>query len=109
MKILLVQTPSYFFSGGGASKANRLLLEGLAREIVNKINTMRRDQGLDVVDRVIVVVESTERVKECYERYKEYIDHEVLAKSVEFKKCEADKGETWDLNGEMAKIEIKRV
>lgn len=80
-----------------------LLIEGLAREIVNKINTMRREAGFSVTDRIHVILETTPRVKESFERYRDYICSEVLALDVRFSECE---GDTWDLNGEPAKIHI---
>lgn len=83
---------------------DELLQEGLAREIVNKINTMRRDLGFAVTDRIKVQIESTDRVKECYERYQNYIASEVLAVGFAFDKCEL--GTEWDLNGEKALIAI---
>jgi isoleucyl-tRNA synthetase len=83
-----------------------LLLEGLAREIVNKINTMRRDEGFEVVDRILVSLDTTERVKRAFELHEDYITHEILATGVAFEPCE---GAEWDLNGESARILIKSV
>lgn len=80
-----------------------LLIEGLAREIVNKINTMRREADLNVSDRIAIRFESSERVRQAYDSFRDYIDGEVLAVRVEFGPCE---GAAWDLNGEEAKIEI---
>lgn len=80
-----------------------LLMEGLAREVVNKINTMRRDEGYEVVDRICVVMQTSTRVREAFEAHREYIMHEVLATEVNFEACE---GTEWDLNGEQARIEI---
>ncbi|HSX04594.1 MAG TPA: isoleucine--tRNA ligase [Rhabdochlamydiaceae bacterium] len=83
-----------------------LLTEGLAREIVNKINTMRRENGYAVTDRINVKMDTTERAKEAFHQHKEYICHEVLALSVVFQKCE---GTPWDLNGEPTLISIEAV
>lgn len=82
-----------------------LLLEGLAREIVNKINTMRREGGFEVSDRINVQIESTDRVRECFAKYEDYISKEVLAVSVEFGPCS---GTAWDLNGEQTTIAITK-
>ncbi|MCB1213268.1 MAG: class I tRNA ligase family protein, partial [Chlamydiia bacterium] len=82
-----------------------LLCEGLAREMVNKINTMRREMGLEVTDRIDVVISSTDRLKNAYEAYKEYIDNEVLSVSTSFSNCE---GQEWDLNGEYARIQLTK-
>lgn len=79
-----------------------LIEEGLAREIINKINTMRRDAGFAVTDRIDVQFETTPRVKECFNKYGEYIKSEVLALSVDFQ--DHLQGQEWDLNGEKAKI-----
>lgn len=80
-----------------------LLAEGLAREIVNKINTMRREGGLAVTDRIAVQIETTSHVRQSFERYYDYICNEVLAVQVRFEACQ---GTAWDLNGEPAKITI---
>ncbi|HSX12145.1 MAG TPA: isoleucine--tRNA ligase, partial [Rhabdochlamydiaceae bacterium] len=83
-----------------------LLMEGLAREIVNKINTMRRENGYAVTDRIHVKMDTTARAKKAFDLHKEYICHEVLALSVTFEKCE---GTPWDLNGEPTLISIEAV
>ncbi len=80
--------------------------EALAREIVNKINNMRRDMGLEVTDRINVICDSTKVVRECFNDYKDYIVKEVLAINVIFSKvCNAT---DLDLNGENARIVINK-
>lgn len=80
-----------------------LLLEGLAREIVNKVNTMRREEGYAVTDRIVIQMKTTERVKEAFQQHRDYITHEVLATHVHFDCAE---GTEWDLNGEPTKIAL---
>lgn len=82
-----------------------LLAEGLAREIVNKINSMRRDADFAVTDRIHVRIQTSERVKTCFEQFKDYICSEILAVDVQFGECA---GTEWDLNGEPAQISIKK-
>lgn len=83
-----------------------LLMEGLSREMINKLNTQRRNEGLEVTDRIIVYIETTPKIKACYEVYQEIIHHEVLATQIHFEKTEGTK---WDLNGEIAVIRIEKV
>lgn len=83
-----------------------LLLEGLAREIVNKINTMRREANFAVTDRIRVQMQSTERVNVCFSEFKDYICGEILAEDFQFGPCT---GIEWDLNGEPTVIAINRV
>ncbi len=83
-----------------------LILEGLARELVNKINTMRRDLGFAVTDRIAVKLDATDKVKQSFDLHRQYVCHEVLAEEVKFEKCD---GTEWDLNGEMTKIAFIKV
>lgn len=82
-----------------------LLEEGMARELVNKINTMRREMDFEVTDRIAIVLESSDYVQKCFEKYREMIMGEVLAVRVEFGPCE---GTVCDLNGESAKLLLIR-
>ncbi len=84
---------------------DQLLLEGLSRELVNKINSMRRDGGFDVSDRIHISMKTTDRVRESFRVHGDYINNEVLAVSVNFKDTE---GEEWDLNGEPTTISITK-
>jgi isoleucyl-tRNA synthetase len=89
-----------------------LLSEGMAREIVNKINTMRREADFDVTDRVKVRIDSSERVREAFVAHQAYITSEVLALDVQFLAASngtEDTVKTWDLNGEEAEIALQRV
>ena len=76
-----------------------LLQLGLAREIVNKLNVLRKEQGLDISDRINVTLDTTDRVKECIEKHESTIAPEILALSFSFGVCE---GSLLDLNGERA-------
>lgn len=82
-----------------------LLLEGLARELVNKINTMRREEGLDVTDRIKLKLKTSPRVQQAFELHREYITGETLSLDVRFGECE---GTPWDLNGEETAIAIQK-
>jgi isoleucyl-tRNA synthetase len=76
--------------------------EGLAREIINKINLMRKEQGFSVTDRILVEIKTSVKVRQCIDLYKEYISKEVLALDFTFR---SDlEGSVIDLNGEQATI-----
>lgn len=82
-----------------------LLLEGLAREIVNKVNTIRRESKFDVTDRIQIKIDSTPRLKIAFELHKAWISEEVLATSVEFTSVD---GPELDLNGEISRILVSK-
>ncbi len=83
-----------------------LIQEGFAREIVNKVNTMRRDAGFEVTDRIQLSIHTSDAVISSFNKYKEYICQEVLAVDVSFGPTV---GTEWDLNGESAVIAIKTI
>lgn len=80
-----------------------LLLEGLSREIINKINTMRKESGFQITDRIVIHLQATERLKEAFEKYREFIMHETLATQVQFN-CQ--EGTQLDLNGELTVMSL---
>lgn len=83
-----------------------LIDEGIAREIVNKINTMRKEQDFEIVDRIEVILDTTEPIRKAFDGHYEYITHEVLATKVSFGKCI---GSEWEINEEKTCIAIRKV
>ncbi len=84
----------------------QLLAEGLAREVVNKLNTMRREQDLAVTDRIFVTIQTTDHARVAIEPYLPYIQEETLAISIAFRQVVG--GRAWDLNGEPSVIGISK-
>ncbi len=83
-----------------------LINEGMAREVVNKINKMRKEGGLAVTDRIKLQIETTDRAKNAFTIWQNDIKEEVLALEVEFV-AECD-GDEWDINGEKTKIALAK-
>ena len=61
-----------------------LLLEGLAREIVNRIQKARKAAGLDVSDRITISYFCKDDLKEAWQGHNKYIMDETLASSMSF-------------------------
>ncbi|WP_099465836.1 isoleucine--tRNA ligase [Parabacteroides provencensis] len=57
--------------------------EGLARELVNRIQNLRKSNGFDITDKVNVTILSTDEIDAAVEEYNTYIANQVLAVSVE--------------------------
>jgi isoleucyl-tRNA synthetase len=53
--------------------------EGIAREIVKKIQAVRKDSGFDITDRIAVTISSSELSDAAVEQFSEYICNQVLA------------------------------
>lgn len=57
--------------------------EGLARELVNRIQNLRKSNGFDITDKITVTVLSSDEMDGAIKEYNEYIANQVLAVSVE--------------------------
>lgn len=59
-----------------------LEMEGLARELVNKLQNLRKEKGLDVTDRIDVELVTGGKLMESVTRYNDYICAEILASNI---------------------------
>ncbi len=79
-----------------------LVLEGLAREMVNKIQHMRKEMNLDIQDRIVIeyaVTDPTRKadIDESLNSFGDYVRQETLA--LETSANQAVEGESWNVNG----------
>ncbi len=58
--------------------------EGNAREFVNRIQNIRKEQGFDVTDRIMVKVSENEELRTSFTQFNNYICAEILAEKLEF-------------------------
>lgn len=61
---------------------DELKQEGLAREIVNRVQNIRKGRDYDITDRITLVVEESDLTKEAIRNYADYIARQVLATEV---------------------------
>ena len=86
-----------------------LVSEGYAREVISKLQTMRKDAGFEVTDRVHVRFEADEEVKLALKEWAEMVRTVVLALSVEEgKPLEGSYTQGWDINGKAATLSVAR-
>ena len=84
---------------------NDLLLEGIAREIVSKVQNMRKIENFDVSDRITIDYNG-EYLKEAIKEFKDYIQNETLALEINYNENINNKV---DINGNEVNIVIKKV
>jgi isoleucyl-tRNA synthetase len=82
--------------------------EGFAREIVNKIQTERKESDYEVTDNIILHVQNQLVLSDVLNSYKEYICNETLATDILFTEDLSDAKE-FDINGELLKLLIQKV
>ncbi len=83
--------------------------EGVARELVNRIQNMRKDSGFEVTDRIEIKIKNTPAISSAVEANKNYICAEVLADSLELVES-ATGGTTVEIDAETStEIAINRI
>ncbi|MGN0633809.1 MAG: isoleucine--tRNA ligase, partial [Oscillospiraceae bacterium] len=81
-----------------------LIEEGFVRELISKIQTMRKDSGFEVMDHIVVTLAGNEKLSQIAERNKETISHDVLAENII--SADSADGKEWDINGEKVTIAV---
>ena len=83
-----------------------LIVDGFVREMISKIQTQRKEAGLEVVDRIILSYEGNEKLASIITDKKDYIASEVLATDI----VEGNDGfaKEWDVNGEKITFYVKK-
>ena len=84
-----------------------LLEEGFVREIISKVQTMRKEAGFEVMDKITISVANNDKVAEIMKRNEETIFHDVLATDVQYGEV---KGYTknWNINGEKVDLGVEK-
>ena len=86
-----------------------LIEEGYAREFVSKVQSMRKDAGFDVTDRIAITCQCGEKLKNALENGRDIVLSGVLAESLTIGEAVGEAVKEWDINGESAVIGVKRV
>ncbi len=84
---------------------DELILEGIAREMISKVQQLRKTKDFNVADRITLYYSGDEQIDKCLSSFAEYIKSETL--SVEIIK-EDNLSEKYDLNGHDCYIDVKR-
>lgn len=69
---------------------DKLRFEGIARELVNRIQNLRKSSGLEVTDKIALFVSKNEQLQQAISENEDYIKSETLAVSLEWKDELAD-------------------
>ena len=86
-----------------------LVEEGFVRELVSKIQTMRKEAGFEVQDHIDVYESGNDRIRGILEKFEEQLKKEVLAESVTY--SDAPEGayeKEWTVNGERVTLAVRK-
>jgi isoleucyl-tRNA synthetase len=88
---------------------DELKMEGIARDIINRIQNIRKTRDYDITDKVTLTFEPNAETDAAINRYSDYIAGQVLAKSIEIAPIGGDaKIEELDIDGLILKVKVEQ-
>lgn len=87
---------------------DELIEEGFVRELVSKLQNMRKDSGFEVMDHIKVYESGNDRIKGILERNSDYIKTQILADEI-ITDSDCDSSKEWNINGEKVNLGVERI
>ena len=84
-----------------------LLEEGFVREIISKIQTMRKEAGFEVMDKITVSYQAQEKVQKIFDKFGKEICQDVLAEDITSDAVTGYQKE-WNMNGETVLLGVEK-
>ncbi len=84
-----------------------LIDEGVVREVISKVQTMRKEAGFNVTDRITLYVKANDSITSALKKHLERISKIVLAEEVVFGSIDGYEKD-WDVNGENVTLGVKK-
>ena len=82
-----------------------LIEEGFVREIVSKVQTMRKENGFEVTDHIKITAGGNEKIAALMAKNEEYIKRITLADAISYEK--EPEGKAWNINGEKLTLKVE--
>ena len=83
-----------------------LIDEGIAREVISKVQNLRKTKDFNITDRIVIYYESDINLEEKLGTYLDLVKKETLCDKIESK---SNLQEEYDLNGIIAKLDVERI
>lgn len=103
----------YAFSGEGeigvvldTTITPELQEEGYVREVLSKVQNMRKEKGFEVLDNITLYVANNEKIENVVKKYEEIIKHDTLALEIKYNETRSGYTNT-NINGEMLDIDVE--
>ncbi|MDD5967944.1 isoleucine--tRNA ligase [Anaerostipes sp. 992a] len=85
-----------------------LIEEGFVREIISKIQTMRKEAGFEVTDKIVISAENSVKIAEIIDKNRQMIQNDVLCERIVLEKAQGYTKE-WNINGENVILGVEKL
>ena len=114
VEIITEDMPGWLVSNNGIltialdiELTDELIEEGLARELINRIQNLRKSSGLEITDRISIVLEDREEIHNAVLHCSDYIASQVLATSIQLQ-AQAEGNQHLEMDGYNVGISIQK-
>jgi isoleucyl-tRNA synthetase len=83
--------------------------EGLARDLVNRVQNLRKEAGFEVTDRIKLYLQTDDRVKKAVQRFTDYIRNETLTSDLLFENRQGSLSANQEINGHPTYLAVEKV
>lgn len=81
--------------------------EGLARELVSRLQNLRKEEGLEVTDRIKISIEPQKELQSAFRSYQSYVENELLADAVSWE-IPAEEAAQVEINDAPLKVQLSK-
>lgn len=85
--------------------SKELYNEGYSRELVNRIQNLRKDKNLEITDKIVLIIQDKIGLKDIISDYNEYICAEILARHIDFV-SKIENGDKIEVNDDVLTVQI---
>ena len=85
-----------------------LIEEGFVRELISKIQTMRKEAGFEVMDKIRVYVKDNEKISQILKKYEKDILSDVMADEILYDQA-SGYVKDWNINGEAVTLGVEKI
>ena len=115
VEIISEDIPGWLVANEGAltvaldvTVTDELQQEGLARELVNRIQNLRKSNGFEITDKIRVTIRSAKEMDVALEAHRTYIANQVLAVSIDLTDDEPTEATVFDMDGFSLYVKIEK-
>ena len=85
-----------------------LIEEGFVRELISKIQTMRKEAGFEVMDKIRVSVKDNEKIQTVMQKFEKEIQTDVMADEIVYE-TSVGYSKEWSINGETVTLGVEKL
>lgn len=85
-----------------------LVNEGFSRELINRVQNLRKEKNLEVTDKIVLIVEDKDSIKSMISDFNKYICAEILARQIDFVPVITG-GEQIEVNNDVLTVQINKI